>query len=490
MPQDRPNIVCVFADQLRAQALGYAGDPNVHTPHLDRLARENVNFTNATCCIPICTPARAALLTGRYPLSTQVFMNDMPLSPSETTIAHAVKAHDYDTAYIGKWHLDGPQRYAFTPPERRGGFDYWAGFGSMHRYFDSFYYRDDPTPIPYGDYEPKVQTQQVIEYLQERDTEQPFCLFLSYGPPHNPYDQVPDEYRNMYSVDSLVDRPNFMNEYIRSNPEVMRQYDALYHDVAWGEKGPGIHRGVSPDFCRDEICGYYAHMTAMDEYVGQILQTLKDTGLDEDTIFVFMSDHGDMLGSHRLYQKQWPHDESVCIPFLVRYPRVLTEAREVSQPLNMVDVVPTLLGLAGLAIPDTVEGTDLSHCAKGESHADDPDAALITCPSPFLSDPNWGMREYRGVRTARYTYTRCLQGPWHLFDNELDPYQLENLVNQPAYAEVQRQLDDRLSRFLEETDDDFQPAEVHRHRAGVYVVKDDDAIPFMTDKGIPARQNP
>lgn len=232
MSRKRPNIVCVFADQLRAQALGYAGDPNVQSPNLDALARDNVTFSNATCCLPICTPARAALLTGRYPLSNGVFMNDMPLSPDQPTIAHAVKAHGYDKAYFGKWHLDGPQRRAFTPPDRRGGFDHWAAYGSMHRYFDSFYYRDDPTPIPYGDYEPKVQTQQVIEYLQGRDDDAPFCLFLSYAPPHNPYTEVPDEFRNLYTIDNLVDRPNFMNQFIRKHSEIMRRYDEAYHEQA------------------------------------------------------------------------------------------------------------------------------------------------------------------------------------------------------------------------------------------------------------------
>ena len=476
LPQDRPNIVCVFADQLRAQALGYAGDPNVHTPNLDALARDNVTFDTAVCCIPICTPARAALLTGRYPLSNGVFMNDMPLPTDQTTIAHATRAHGYETAYFGKWHLDGPAHRAFTPPERRGGFEHWAAFNMRHKYYDSFYYRDDPEPIYYGDYEPKVQTDQVVEYLQQRDARQPFCLFLSYGPPHNPYDEVPDEYRQMYSPETLVDRPNFMTEYIRNHPEVMREYEQRYADRMESGKA-GIYRGVLPNLCRRELCGYYAHITALDEYVGRILQTLDETGLSEDTIFLFMSDHGDMLGSHRKFHKQWPHDESILVPFILRYPRGLPEARSVETPINMVDVVPTLLGLAGLNIPETVQGRDLSHCARGESHSDDPDAALIMCVSPFLSDPAWGIRAYRGLRSRRYTYTRTLEGPWHLFDNEADPYQRENVINQSAYADVQRELDGRLSAWLEATGDDFSPPAVHRERAGVYIVKDDDAIP-------------
>ena len=477
MPNAKPNIVCVFADQMRAQATGFAGDPNVVTPNLDALARDSVVFETAACCLPLCTPYRACLLTGLYPHSTGVFMNDIALPTDETTIAHAVKEHGYDTAYIGKWHLDGPHPRAFTPPgPRRQGFDHWAAYNMGHAYYESVYFRDADAPVPYGDYEPKVQTEQAIEYIDAHAGDEPFFLCLSYATPHDPYDQVPSEYREQYTLDNLVDRPNFMTAYGRDRGK-MQTYAERYADEPKIRRKSTIYRGVVPDISREEIMGYYAHITALDEYVGRLRQGLERNGLAEDTIFLFTSDHGDMLGSHRKFQKQWPHDESILAPFILSYPRRLSTPRSVKTPINAVDIMPTLLGLAGLPIPPTVEGSDLSHCALGEPRDDDPEGALIMAVSPFLSHPSWGMREYRGVRTARYTYTRTLEGPWHLFDNETDPYQLENLINPPEHAPLQASLEALLASLLEQTGDDFAPDEVHRERAGIYVVKDDDAIP-------------
>ena len=460
---------------MRAQATGYAGDPNVITPTLDQLAQENVVYNNAVSCTPMCTPYRASLLTGRYPLSTGVFMNDIALPATETTIAHAVKEHGYDTAYIGKWHLDGPQGECFTPPgPRRGGFDHWAGYNMKHDYYGSFYYKDTPEKIPYGDYEPKVQTQQAIDYINSHNKNKPFCLFVSYGPPHDPYNQVPNEYSSLYSLDKLQDRANFMTPYIR-NQENMKRWEEIFPIEKYQEKMG--YQGVLPNIVRNQIIGYYAHITALDGYVGQILKTLEENELTEDTIFLFTSDHGDMLGSHRKYHKQWPHDESILVPFILRYPRKLSEPLVVNTPINVVDIMPTVLGLADLPIPKTVEGVDLSHTARGKTKNDDPEAALIMAVSPFLGAPSWGMREYRGLRTRKYTYTRSLQGPWHLFDNEKDPYQENNAVNKSEYREVQAKLDKMLNEFLERTNDDFLPAEVHRQQHGIYVVCDNDYMP-------------
>jgi arylsulfatase A-like enzyme len=164
-----------------------------------------------------------------------------------------------------------------------------------------------------------------------------------------------------------------------------------------------------------------------------------------------------MLYSQGGQKKQQPWDESIRVPFLLRYPAVFgTEGRVIDMPINTPDIMPTLLGLCGVEIPDTVEGTDFSNFLKGQADAPDT-ATLISCPSPF---GQWtrqrGGREYRGVRTARYTYVRDLNGPWLLYDNVRDPYQLRNLCNGPAYAGVQEELDKVLDRKLKETHDDFR----------------------------------
>ena len=222
-----------------------------------------------------------------------------------------------------------------------------------------------------------------------------------------------------------------------------------------------ILRPNVPEADRDKaqkaLAGYYAHIAVLDDCIGDLAQTLDETGIADETIFVFTSDHGDMLHSQGGQKKQQPWDESIRVPFLLRYPAVLgTKGRVIDTPINTPDIMPTLLALCGIEIPDTVEGADFSDFLKGRSHAPS-SAALIECPSPF---GQWtrerGGREYRGVRTARYTYTRDLNGPWLLYDNVRDPYQLHNLCNEPAYARVQEELENVLDRKLKETHDEFR----------------------------------
>ncbi len=253
----------------------------------------------------------------------------------------------------------------------------------------------------------------------------PFALFLSWGPPHAPYHTAPEKYRALFKPEDLAIRPNV--------PERDREK------------------------ARETLAGYYAHIAALDDCIGDLLATLSEQRMAENTIVVFTSDHGDMLYSHGQQKKQKPWDESIRVPFLLRYPATLGDAgRTIDMPINTPDIMPTLLGLCGIDVPDTVEGTDFSNIVKGQSPPRD-NAALISCPSPF---GQWkrqgGGREYRGVRTERYTYVRDLNGPWLLYDNIADPYQLTNLVDQPQHAQLKEQLDRLLNAKLAQTHDDFR----------------------------------
>ncbi len=428
MGSEMPNVLYVFGDQWRAQATGYAGDPNVRTPNIDALAAESISFTNAVMGCPVCSPARACMVTGRYPLGHGVFMNDLYLKHKAVSIADAFGGAGYDTAYIGKWHLDGHGRSTFIPQERRQGFGFWRAMECTHDYNESCYYADGPSRLQWDGYDAIAQTEEARRYLEEHGSERPFLLFLSWGPPHSPYDTAPEEYRAMYQPDSLLLRPNVPPE--------------------------------CETLARERLAGYYAHITAMDYCIGVLDQTLKANDLDRDTILVFTSDHGDMLGSHGCWGKQVPYDESILAPFLLRYPAEFgTKARRIDAPINTPDIMPTLLSLCGTEIPATVEGSDYTPFIRGEK---DPGhvAALIASYAP-LGD--WikkkGAVEYRGVRTERYTYTRTLRGPWLLFDNEEDPCQMSNLCGQPACARVQRRLERALGQRLKETNDAFLPSE-------------------------------
>ncbi len=487
-----PNILFVFADQWRADATGYAGDPNVKTPNLDRLADQAIMFTHAVSGCPVCSPYRGSLLTGQRPLTHGVFVNDVQLPGEALTIAEVLGRQGYETAYIGKWHLDGHGRSSYIPPERRQGFEYFKVLECTHNYNRSAYYEgNDPTKRVWEGYDAAAQTEDAISYLRRHARGQkPFLLMLSWGPPHNPYETAPERFRAMYDPAKIKLRPNVPPE--------------------------------EAEVARRELAGYYAHCSALDECVGRLWKALRDEEIERDTIFIFTSDHGDMLHSHGEIRKQKPWDESIRVPLLVRYPRLLGEGgKRLDAPINSEDLLPTLLGLAGAEIPETVEGKgNRSRSGRGLVHfsdnsgalasktsaenmdlspslpprerlegkdfsgymqgGDDPSggAALLTCPWPF---GEWtrsrGGREYRGVRTRRYTYAQTLEGPWLLFDNQADPYQLKNLVNAPQYAELQAQLKGILERKLKDAGDSFLPGEVYIEKWG-YPVDKNGTVPY------------
>ena len=440
MPQKRPNIVYVFADQWRVQDTGYAGNPQVKTPHLDSLAAQSVSFTHAVAGIPVCCPARACLLTGQHALTHGVFVNDVHLADDAVSMAKLFKSDGYDTAYVGKWHVDGRGRSNYIPPESRQGFDYWKALECTHDYNNSrFYAGDSDQPLTWEGYDAIEQTKDVQAYLRGRSrdgdgkSDTPFLLVLSWGPPHAPYETAPEAYRQMYDPHSIELRPNVP-------PEMAEE-------------------------ARNWIAGYYAHCTALDDCLGALLQTLEDEGLAENTIFVFTSDHGDMLGSQGEVKKQRPWEESIRVPFLLRWPqRFGWQGREVDALLDTPDILPTLLSLTDIPIPDTVEGRDFSATIEG---GEDPSggAALIYCPHPFgqFLRPDGG-REYRGLRTRNHTYARDLNGPWLLYDNEADPYQLDNLVNRASVSSIQAELEAQLQRKLSDRGDEFLPGQTYIER--------------------------
>jgi arylsulfatase A-like enzyme len=444
MAPTQPNIVYVLADEWRAQATGYAGDPNCETPTLDRLADQSISFENAVSGCPVCCPARASIMTGRYPLTHGVFINDVELDPNVNSIARILGAAGYTTGYIGKWHLYGSpdghygRRTAYVPREYQLGFDYWKGFECNHDYNDSYYYfNEDPTKRRWEGYDAFAQARDAARYIGDHaGDETPFALMLSWGPPHFPLHTAPPEYRSRYSHREIELRPNV--------PESCREQ------------------------AREELRGYYAHIAALDDALSIVLTALEEHGIDQNTIVIFTSDHGDMRRSQALATKLFPWDESIGVPFLLRRPGALgTDKRSIQVPIDTPDHLPTLLGLIGLEIPDEVEGSDWSPIIRGEQEASGDEAALLIMAAEFTELLRNGMRAYRGLRTDRYTYVRSLDGPWLLYDNRADPFQMNNLIGDPDSAALQRSLDVKLERRLAALGDEFEEGSAYLERAGL-----------------------
>ena len=442
----RPNLLFVFADQMRGMDMGCAGNAQVHTPHLDEMARQGLRATNAIATVPVCGPNRAVLLTGQFATQTQVPANDLPLPLNARTIGQTAAAAGYHTGYIGKWHLDGVPRDKFTPPgPHRFGWNYWAAYNCAHDYFHPRYYRDEPRVIEPTGYEPTVQTDLAIEFLRQSAArpDQPFCLVVSWGPPHDPYAQVPEELRRCYWPESLVLRPNV-------------QPDA---------KNP-LAAGLE---CRSTLANYYAAITALDREMGRLLTALDELDLAADTLVIFTSDHGDMLWSHGWMKKQSPYEESINVPWIARWPGQIQPGTVSDLLLATVDIAPTLAGLLGWPTEPQWSGRDLSAALLGQT------GVAVMSTSVFISNPGshdealmQQMPEWRGVRTRRYTYVETVgRRPWLLFDNHADPFQMNNVVDHPDYRQAQTQLRDELTQWLAQAGDPFIPGQQLLERYGL-----------------------
>jgi arylsulfatase A-like enzyme len=425
----KPNIVYIFADQMRASALGCMGEEPVISPNLDQLAAEGVCFRNAVANTPVCTPSRASLITGKHALTARCIVNDLRLPEDERSIADVLNAEGYRCGYIGKWHLDGISRHMFTPPgPRRHGFDaYWAAYNCNHNYFEPKFYEDDNPQLQIvPGYDANIQTDQAIGFM-EQNQDEPFCLFLSWGPPHAPYRTVPDEFLAMYPPEEVPLRP--------------------------------IAEGADPA----AIAGYYAHVTAIDRNMGRLMDALDRLGIADDTIIAFSSDHGDMLWDHGRIKKQQPFESSINIPLIMRWPGHLPAGEMTDKLISIVDYAPTLLGLAGFPVPDEMNGVDMSAALAGNSGFEQ-DSIFIGEYASF--DQSRQYQPWRGIRTKRYTYARWLRGGALLFDNQEDPWQVRNLAHDPAYAALRDELEAMLRGWLDKLGDDFSDGKTHIRQIG------------------------
>lgn len=437
----KPNVLFVIADEWRAQAFGYAGDSNVSTSAFDQFALESVSFDQMVSGLPVCCPARASLLTGQYPLTHGVYINDVQLKPKVRTIGECFRDAGYQTGYIGKWHVYGSpdghygRRESFIPTDQHFGFEYWKVAECCHDYEHSFYYEGgDPTKKFWEGYDAQAQTDDACKFIHANaNSDKPYFLTLSWGPPHFPLRTAPEKYRQMFSQKPISLRPNVAPE---------RKEQAIA-----------------------DLRGYYAHMAALNDCFKQLLIAVNETNSQEDTVVIFTSDHGDMMESQGLQTKLYPWEESIRVPLLVRYPKKYGTAGHKSDALlTTPDLMPTLLGLCDIPVPRGVQGTDFSNLATTRRKLGPSATAFLNMPVPITTARRFGIAEYRGVRDLRYTYVRSIKGPWLLYDNETDPYQMSNLIGKPEVKGIQTRLDRQLEMWLTALNDEFLPSETYLGR--------------------------
>lgn len=437
-PSSKPNVIWLFGDQHRQQALSSNGDSNVDTPTIDRLSDTGVQFSQALAGFPLCCPFRGSLLTGRYPHHC-VPGHEYPLPARQPTIAQPFKENGYHTAWFGKWHLcgwherDGRGAFYISKPEQRGGFDTFAGYDNNNSQWDSWIHGGegkDAFHYRLPGYETDELTSLFIKYLKERaEDKKPFFAALSVQPPHDPY-VAPAEYMARKNPAKLEMRPNV----------------------------PAIPR--IQQVARREYAGYCAMIENWDWNVGRIISALEQTKLDFNTHIVFFSDHGDMHGSQGMFRKTNPFEESIRIPFIIsgEQPRYLGRANG-RQPvlLNHVDIAPTTLGLCGIKKPAWMEGTDYSaYRFSARERPALPDSAYLQNIVP-TGHPNSINRPYRGIVTRDgWKYVSFEGVPWLLFNLNEDPYEQVNQAHNNAFRAELKRLNSRLAQWINDTGDKFE----------------------------------
>ena len=451
---DRPNLLFVFADQLRYHSVGYAGDPRARTPNIDRFAAQGVSFVNAVSSMPVCAAYRASLFTGKYTTSTGMVINELRMNPGHRCLGHVVTEAGYQTAYVGKWHLWANElgnhldpKNSFTPRgAHRLGFDgFWASYGFHHNYWDTYYHTESPEKITIPGYEPDGQTDLAIRWLREsRDPGTPFCMVLSYGTPHDPWgrDNIPDEYWDRFQG---VNFPYPAN-YLPHNDPYADAWGCLQQDK----------RQQLPDWMR----GYYAMTANLDWNFGRLLAAVEEMGLAEDTILVFTSDHGEMFGAHGRRAKNIFYEEAARVPFLLRWPGRVPAGSRSDACLGTVDIMPTLLTLMCLEAPAEAEGRNLSHCALG-TPGPEPDAAFLQNTGACAAWEDG--HEWRALRDKRYTYAKYrVDSRELLFDNVADPLQMHDLSGESGHRATLERFRGILESKMASINDTFATSTWYR----------------------------
>lgn len=465
--QRRPNILLIYPDQLRADAMGCAGNPVVKTPNFNRLALEGVRFANAYTSYPLCCPFRASVVTGKYAHANGMYCNHLPIDTNQTFLAPLLKDVGYRTAFFGKWHLDGGPHPGFVPPgERRLGFDHFVGFNRGHHYLQSIFYEDSDQPLHCPRFEPDYQTDHLLDYLKTRKGQggdNPFFAYLCYGAPHYP-NTMPPYYETLYSPEQVILPPGTPDPDLQLATqkwklEVNCAGDMAAMDKSKAAKGKGPYDPETEEEVRRFIAQYYGMVTNIDHNVGRILNFLDASGMAENTVVILMSDHGDMFGQHGSFcgMKRSYYKASMQVPLIVRYPKRFAPGRTLDGLVDVgVDTMPTLLELCGIDIPDAVQG--ISYLSMLDGTADrSRDAVMYEIIKQISGKGAGGYMPVpeRGIRTEKWLYVRKKDRPICLIDLENDPDELNNLIGGAAYAQVVAELDAAIDTHMAATGDDW-----------------------------------
>ncbi len=474
--RERPNILYIMSDDHAAHAISAYGSRVNKTPNIDRLANEGALLTSVFATNSICTPSRATIITGQYSHLNGVTVFNR-FDSNRMTVARLLQRGGYYTGMIGKWHLGSDPM----------GFDRWEILPGQGVYFDPVFYTAQSETTFTGRYVTDMITDLGLDFLQKRPRDKPFFLMLHHKAPHRSWEPSPEQ-ATRFAAMRIPEPVTFWDDYTTRTDALHENQQRVANDLTnrdlkrappagltpaqqsawWGTKPDSVRverNGTSVLLTGEALTrwkyqrymqDYLATIQSVDDGVGRILDYLDRTGLARNTIVIYTSDQGFFLGDHGMFDKRFMYEESIRMPFLVRWPaRIAAGTRSDAMGLN-VDFAPTFLAAAGLPIPAEMQGRSLLPVLESHTPADWRTGMYYR----YYHDPgDHNTRAHYGVRTATHKLIYFWKkDQWELFDLVNDPYELHNLYGQPGTEALTTQLKTLLARLKREARDDDQLA--------------------------------
>ncbi len=462
MSEGRPNIIFIMSDDHASHAMSCYGSRINQTPNLDRIASGGMRFSNCFCTNSICTPSRATILTGTYNHVNNVTTLASKLDGRLVTFPKLLQQSGYQTAMIGKWHLGHGGIHDPT------GFDYWnvlPGQGLYH----------NPKMIEMGEekvfegYTTDLITDFSLDWLKSRETNRPFFLMCHHKAPHRPW-EPDDKHMELYEDIDIPEPETFNDDYSNRAAAAAAARMRIDRDLNETDLKFPVPDGLTPDKEKKwkyqrYIKDYLRCVASIDDNVGRILDYLDEEGLADNTLVVYTSDQGFFLGDHGWYDKRFMYEESLRMPFIIRYPNGISPGTVNDNMITNVDFAPTLLEYSGIDIPEDFQGSSFQPLLNGEL----PDGWQTSMYYRYwMHLAHHHVYAHYGIRTLRYKliyyYADALDQPgavdgtkepeWELFDLEKDPYELNNIYNDPACAEIVKELTEELHSLQEAIGDE------------------------------------
>ncbi len=452
MNDPRPNIIFIMSDDHASHAMSCYGSRINVTPNLDRIANEGMRFDNCFCTNSICSPSRATILTGTYNHVNGVTTLSTPLDNRLLTFPKLLQQHGYQTAIVGKWHL------GHGPAHDPAGFDFWRVLPGQGLYHDPEFIDQGGTCVFHG-YVTDLITDFALDWLRDRDESRPFCLLVHHKAPHRPWD--PDEkHATLYEDEDIPEPETLDDDYQNRASAAAAATMRIDRDLTLRDLKQPVPEGLTPQEAKRwkyqrYIKDYLRVVASVDDNVGRLLDYLDAEGLTENTLVIYTSDQGFFLGDHGWYDKRFMYEESLRMPFIVRFPREVQAGTVNKDMILNVDFAPLFLDLAGIDIPAAIQGRSIRPLLQGETPADWRQSMYYRY---WMHKAHHNVYAHYGIRTHRYKliyyYSDALGQPgaidetyepeWELFDLKKDPYELHSVYDDPAYAGVVAQLQEEL----------------------------------------------